>query len=427
MLAAALAASAVTAHGQDAAVFAPFEGRPVSRITYTGNRATREFVIARELETRAGEPLRLDTLRADLVRLENLGVFAETEVAPADEGETVGVGFTFREMPPVIVYPAFSYTEENGFSYGPALSTLNLAGRGIRLSAKWFFGGASQRFARLTWPWIGGNHVSFDFNGGRLERDDTLNGFREKSWEFTPWLGTWFGDHGRLRGTMASFVMNSDVAGKTLDPGNQDRFVRIAAAVGWDTRDSWRNPRHGWLNELEVWRTAGDGDFWTANIDVRRYQPTGRRQHLLLSGLLTLQSGTVGEDVPGYFTYYLGGANSVRGYDLNELGPVVNGKNQALATAEYNVQLLDVDRRDFWRWSFSLGLQLAFFGDLGLAWSEPDEFAWRRFRGGVGAGLRILVPGAEQVRLDVGWSADGGLHFHFASGTKPSGQRRRPR
>lgn len=419
--------SGSTAYGQDPAVFAPFETKPVSRIQYTGNRVTRDFVLTRELETKVGEPLRLETVRADLVRLENLGVFAETNVRLAAEGEGVSVGLEFREMPPIILYPSFSYTEENGFSYGPAVSTLNLAGRAIRLSAKVFFGGASQRFARLTWPWIGGNHVSLDFNGGRLERDDTLNGFREKSWEFTPWLGTWLGRYGRLRGTVSSFRMNSDVSGKTLDPDNQDRFIRIAGALGWDTRDTWRDPRHGWLNEIEIWRTTGDGDFWTANFDVRRYQPTGRRQHVLLAGLLTLQSGTVGQDVPGYFTYYLGGANSIRGYNVEALGPVVNGKNQLLSTAEYNFRLLDIERRDFWRWSFSLGLQLAVFGDLGLAWSDSDEFAWRRFRGGVGAGVRILVPGAEQVRLDVGWSADGGLHFHFASGTKPSGQRRRPR
>ena len=413
--------------GRDDALLDSFEAKPVAAIDYSGNRVTREFVIARELETKIGDPLRVDTLREDLVRLENLGVFADTRVVPTPEGEGVRLGFEFREMPPVILYPSFSYTEENGFSYGPALSTLNLAGRGIRLSAKWFFGGASQRFARLTWPWITGNHVSLDFNGGLLQRDDTLNGFREKSWEFTPWLGTFLGENGRLRGSASFFRMNSDVAGKTLDPDNEDRFLRFAGALGWDTRDSWRDPRRGWLSEIEVWRTTGSGSFWTAHLDVRRYQPTAPRQHLLLSGLLTLQSGAVGRDVPGYFTYYLGGANSIRGHDIEELGPVVHGKNQLLATTEYNVNLLPLKRRDFWRWSFSVGLQLAAFGDLGLAWSTPEEFGWDRFRGGGGAGVRILVPGAEQVRLDVGWSPDGGVHFHFASGTKPVGQRRRPR
>ena len=146
---AAAALSAAPCYGQDGAAFAPFEAKPVAGIEYTGNRVTRDFVIARELQTKVGEPFRLETLRLDLVRLENLGVFADTRVVPTAEGDSVRLGFDFREMPKLIVYPSFSYTEENGFSYGPALSTLNLGGQGIRLSAKVFFGGSSQRFARL--------------------------------------------------------------------------------------------------------------------------------------------------------------------------------------------------------------------------------------------------------------------------------------
>jgi hypothetical protein len=48
-------------------------------------------------------------------------------------------------------------------------------------------------------------------------------------------------------------------------------------------------------------------------------------------------------------------------------------------------------------------------------------------RGGVGTGVRVLVPGSEQIRFDVGWSARSGLRFHFASGTKPDGQLKRLR
>jgi len=36
--------------------FAPFEGRPVTGIRIEGNRTTREYIITRELETRAGQP-----------------------------------------------------------------------------------------------------------------------------------------------------------------------------------------------------------------------------------------------------------------------------------------------------------------------------------------------------------------------------------
>jgi outer membrane protein assembly factor BamA len=163
------------------------------------------------------------------------------------------------------------------------------------------------------------------------------------------------------------------------------------------------------------------------NLDLRRYLPTAAGQHLLLSGLLTLQTGTVGEDVPGYLTYYLGGANTIRGYTLDTLGPTLNGKNQLLTTSEYNFKLMPISRHDVFGWSFSVGLELVAFADAGIAWSDPGRFGWKWFRAGGGAGLRLLVPGSEQVRFDVGWSPEGGLHFHFASGTKPNGQRQRLR
>jgi outer membrane protein assembly factor BamA len=200
--------------------------------------------------------------------------------------------------------------------------------------------------------------------------------------------------------------MQSDVDGKTLEPDNQDQFFRLGASAGYDTRDSWRDPRTGWKNEIEIVRSWGDGSFWTVNLDLRRYLPTFNRQHLMLSNLLTLQSGTVGADVPGYLTYYLGGANTIRGYALEDLGPSLNGKNQLLTTAEYNFKLVDLARRDFFKWSFSLGLELAVFADAGIAWSESHDFGWKRYRAGLGAGLRLLVPreraGAAGRRLEPG-------------------------
>jgi outer membrane protein assembly factor BamA len=343
------------------------------------------------------------------------------------DGDGVALTFTFKEMPAILPFPSFLYTEENGFSYGAAVSAMNLTGRGISLSARAYFGGTTQRWGRLSFPWIGGNHRSFDFFGGERDRFDTMNEFEEDSWEFTPGVGTWLGRHGRLRVAPSLFQMKSDVAGKTLDPDNDDELVRFSVTVGYDTRDSWRDPRRGWKNELEVIRTWGDGTFWTINLDLRRYQPTWGRQHLLLSGLATLQSGTVGEDVPVYLTYYLGGANTIRGYQLEALGPTLNGKNQLLTTAEYNFKLLDLARRDIFKWSFSVGLELALFADAGIAWDENPEFGWKHFRGGLGAGLRFLIPGSEQVRFDLGWGPQGGVHFHFASGTKPAAQRQRLR
>ena len=130
--------------------------------------------------------------------------------------------------------------------------------------------------------------------------------------------------------------------------------------------------------------------------------------------------------MPGYFTYYLGGANTIRGYNVEDLGPKLNGKNQFVSTAEYNFNLLPLARRDIFKWSYSIGLQLALFSDLGIAWSEPGDFTAERFRAGAGAGRGSSFP-VRAGAFDFGWSEAGGFHFHFASGTKPANQRQRLR
>jgi len=405
----------------------PYAGRTVTAIAVEGLRVTREFVARREIRTAVGQPLRVDLVAADVQRLDNLSVFAEVEVLAADDAQGVRLTFRVKEMPSWIAWAGYSYTDQDGFSGGPKMSALNFAGRAISLNAKAYFGGADQYSARFLWPWIAGDHLSLDVFAARLSRRDTLNGFKETSYELTPAVGTYLGDHGRVKGLFSLFEMTSDVDGKTLDPDNQDLLARFGASFGWDTRDSWRSPRRGWQNELEVWRTAGDAHFWSMNLDLRRWLPIRKRQKVLLSGLASLQSGTAEEDVPVYLLYRMGGANSIRGYEIEDLGVRLYGKNQLIGTAEYSVTVLPLRRFDIWKFALRLGLEAAVFTDAGIAWSAPGELAMNRVKGGMGAGLRLLVPGSEMVRFDVGWSAEGGIHFHFASGTKPVAQRLRLR
>ena len=406
-------------------------GRLVTAVEIAGRDVTREHVIRREIETRPGQPLELETLAADLQRLRNLGIFAEVGAGTEAEGEGVRVTFTVREMPPWIPFLALSYTEENGFSAGPGVSALNLTGRQMTLSGRAEFVGATQYRARLLWPWVTGEHVSFDLYAAHLQRDDTLNGFRERSDEFTPTVGRYLGTHGRVAGTLSLFRMQADVPGKTLSPDDVDQLVRLGVSLGWDTRDAWDSPRHGWQNKLDLTRTGGllggDGDFWTMNLDLRRWQPAGRRRTVLLSSLLTLQSGVTGQDLPLYLDYHMGGANSIRGYSVEQLGATLYGKNQLIGTAEYSFELVPLRRWNFWKWSLRLGLDAAAFGDAGIAWEEPGQLTLPRARGGLGAGLRLRVPGTEMIRFDLGWSPTGGFHFHLAALSKPEAQRRRLR
>jgi len=411
---------------------AAYAGRQVSAIGLTGHRATKEYVIRREIRTRSGQPLVIETLREDVQRLENLSIFAEVKLAATAEGDSaVSIGLAFREMPSVIPVVGYLYTEENGFSVGPGISSLNLGGKAVSLSGRAYFGSADQYWVRGTWPWITGNHVSLDLYAARLMRQDVRNDFSERSDELTAKVGSYVGDRGRLIAKASFLQMKSDVAGITLASDNQDQLHGLWVSAGWDSRDSFRAPRRGWQNELELGKTGGflggDGDFGSLNLDLRHWLSAGRDQRLLLSGLLSLQDGTIGADFPSYLRYYIGGVNSVRGYGVEGPSEGQAGRNQLIGTVEHSFTLFPVRRFDVLKWSFGIGLEAAVFGDAGQSWNEQAELALDRTRWGVGFGLHLLVPGAEMVRLELGWNGTDQVRFHFAAGSKPAAQRSRVR
>ena len=292
------------------------DGQRISEITISGNGITKAHVIQRELELRVGDPFDVGTMNADIVRLENLGIFSAVAIDLTEMGDSVGVDVAVREMLWVIPYVAFRVSDQDSIQLGPAVSSMNLFGLDMGVSGQALFGGASTYQVRVDWPWITANHLSLALFGGHIRRDDDLRDFGETSDEFTAWVGTFIGRNWRARGGFSYFRMRADRDDVTLSPTNQDTLIRLGAGFGLDTRDSWRNPHRGWEHDLQVLRAGGllggEGNFWTTDIDVRRYQPVGRHT-LVLSGLASLQTGALGVEIPSYMDYHLGGANSVRG------------------------------------------------------------------------------------------------------------------
>jgi outer membrane protein insertion porin family len=408
-------------------VFRPYEGMPIVGVTFTGNNSTRDFVIEREIGLAVGDTLSMERVVEGVRNLVNLGIFGSVDVLPVERENGVSLEYQFREMPSFIPYLAFRYTEENGFSIGPALSSVNLFGRAIRVSGRLLFGGTSEFDLMVDYPWITGDyHLGMDLAASHLVRDDEVRGFEETSDEVTPWIKRYIGKSGRIGATAGYFGMKADRDGITLSPDRTDRFFRVGAAVGVDTRDSWRDPRSGWENEIELLGTFGDGDFGTATVDVRRFQRVTSKHTLFIGILTSLQSGKAGEDVPRYFQYDLGGANSIRGQPF-DLGKTLCGKNQLISTLEYQVSVLPLRPYHFFRWSAAVGLQFALFMDTGIAWSTSDEFSSHRAKTGFGAGVRFLVPGSEMVRFDAGLNASGDVYFHFGGWFKWTAQRFRVR
>ena len=415
------------------AALAPYEGRVVGRIRFEGNRVTKDHVIRRELRTAVGQRLQLEALRADLQRLDNLDIFSsiraearELDRAGDDDGD-VELLLVVRELPSAVPYVSYDISDVDGLSVGPALKSVNLRGYDVFVAGYLLYGGRTLYLLDLSAPWIAGNHVSLDLDVSRVERDNQLDGFRETSYEVAPRIGTYVGERGRAALSLAYLRVEADRSGHTLSGAGRDHLVRLGGSVGYDTRDSWGDPHRGWLNELEIIKTGGvlpgDGDFWTTHIDVRRYEPIKADHTLVLAGLLSLQSGRPGSSFPEYMDYHLGGANSIRGYSVNELGQTLKGRDQLLVTLEFRGGLLPSREYELLGQAADLGLSWALFADSGIAWDDAEQLSVGRAASGVGIGVRLLMPAVDMTRLDFAIGENGDRRVHFAVFSKMRAQR----
>ncbi|MBT4097852.1 MAG: BamA/TamA family outer membrane protein [Gemmatimonadetes bacterium] len=405
-------------------------GLPIAAVEIRGNRYTQDFVIQRELVTRTGRHFDPESLAADLQRLDNLDIFSSLAAQVQRRADdSVTVVLQIRELPPVVPYISYDVNDQDGWSFGPAVKSVNLLGRDVFLAGYALFGGRESFLLDLSQPWWRGNHLSFDLDVSRNIRQNELDGFEETTTEITPRIGLWLGQHGRASMVASYMRIGADLPQVLLSGANEDELYRLGASVGYDSRDVWGNPHRGWLNEIEIWKTGGllpgDGDFWTLHADIRRFQPVGEHT-LVWAGLTSLQPGTMGRQVPVYMDYHLGGANSLRGYVVDDLGLELFGAHQMLTTIEYRIPLLQPREIRLFGLSADIGLGGTVFVDGGLAWTKSDDFELERARFGTGTGIRILLPAIDMTRIEIGYGEDG-WRLYLATFSKMRAQRLRLR
>jgi outer membrane protein assembly factor BamA len=409
------------AYGQsnesDADPLEEYRGQIVKHITIRGTHVTEDYVVAREIWTDRGKPLDPELVNDDIARLQNLSIFGSVVVEATSVEGGVDLDFQFTEMPWLIPYPAVKYTEENGISLGVGLSSPNFAGKDVTLSASLLFGGINTFNFSAANPWIMGNHVSASVRGWHRSRDNVLLQFRETSDLVGAAGGSYLGERGRAVLGGAYYAVTSDQDSITLDSDNTDNVWMFFGTLGYDSRDSWRVPHNGWRAQFTPLFLGGDAHSWTAQFDVRRYQPLAARHTIVTGPLFSFQSGAVGVQIPSYMQYFLGGANTIRGFKLEELGREIFGKHQLLYTLEYRYLLVPLKAYKIIKWTVGIGFELAAFGDAGIAWSTAEEFSWDRTRFGYGLGFRVLVPSLGQVRFDMGISQYGDVVFNFGIGS----------
>ncbi len=406
----------------------PF-GQVVREIRIEGNKHTRTWVVEMAMASKVGEPYTEESARNDYRWLSQLGSFTSISflTEPANDGVVLIVAV--KEVSPYIPGISFKLTQENGIEIGPSFSSPNFLGWAGRASAYARFGGATNFGVRYWDPWVPGKSwvAGYGFRYAHTERRNELDNFDETSDDF--FLQVRRNITNDLRyGLRFSFIsVKSDSAGITLDPDNRDNIPGLGLFLQLDSRNG-TYPTNGWYSDVEAAYHGGDANYWQFTGDVRRYVPLnfiGRRHSLALYSLLTMTTGRIGEDIPIYMDFHIGGTNSVRGWPFGAPGLV--GQNQWLNTAEYWYHLLDEKAFRFWFIKWRMGLQLALFGDVGTAWYDGPQFS-ENFIAGFGGGLRLTIPVVVLLRLDVAYAKNEfGLKIAIGGAEKAIAQKQRVR
>jgi outer membrane protein insertion porin family len=407
------------------------EGKIIQEIHFEGLKRTKEYIVTRELISKIGEPFRQENLDKEYLRLMILDIFSRIRIETEVKEDDVVLIYRFTETFPLLPLPAFKITDENGISVGANLKSSNLLGKNIFFSGGMLFGGTKEVELWVRNPWVIGNHFGYALEYYRRERDNLITDSFETSNEFYLKIQGNFGERGRIGGGFESLNIQSERPGTTLSPSGQDHTARFSFFLGYDSRDAFPDTRQGWWSEVAFGYDSrlfkSQTDFFQVDLDIRRYQPLpfGDRHSLAIYSLTTLRTGTLGENVAPWQAFGIGGSSTVRGWEY----AARKGKNQFINTLEYRITLLKSRAVKLpFNINYRIGVGFALFGDLGIGWDDPSQFQTNNFIGGVGAGIRLMMPVLGMLRFDVAWGQKGqGIFLHIGAFEKPVMTRKRVR
>jgi outer membrane protein insertion porin family len=174
----------------------------------------------------------------------------------------------------------------------------------------------------------------------------------------------------------------------------------ISASITNDTRDNLFLTRRGHRIQLSGFGTGGflggDVDVYGLNLEAVKYfqLPYDMIFHVV-GEVATVDTWGDGDRVPIFDRLFLGGANSLRGFDYREVGPKdedgepIGGGSLARLTAELTFPVVQRVRG-------------VVFYDVGFVNSGSFDWSPDDINANVGVGVRLDLPTIGPVRLDFG-------------------------
>ena len=369
----------------------------VRRIGISGNTNTRDEVIRREMRQLESGWYSTEKLNRSKQRIDKLGFFSDVQIdTPGVPGtsDQVDVEVKVNERATGNLTFGVGYSTAESVILSAGVSQNNIFGTGNALSFQVNSGDINRVYAlSYTNPYFTDNGVSRGFD--IYQRDVDASSLSVGSYNTsTTGGGIRFGVPVTEYDTV-NYGLAYERTQIGLLPDTPQRYVdfveefgeetdTILATAGWarDKRDSVIYPTAGTFQRItaDVGLPGADLTYYRTNVQHQWYYPLTREYTLYFNGQIGYADGYDGKPLPFYKVFYLGGVNSVRGYETASIGPKdsngdsLGGSHLLLGNFEFLFPFpgLGKDR----------SVRLGFFVDAGLV-GETYDFAEMRYSTGL--------------------------------------------
>jgi len=380
------------------------------------------------MELEPGEPFSMKKLLKAEKSIREMSIFNSARfntVGLAENESDVDLFVDLEEAPPYFMELGVGYESSEGFLAKGKVGDKNIFGRN-----------------RSGWLGVGYSEVTHRFEGSITDPrvlgspfQGTLSSFWEQTEEFNQAFGT--------KVTGASLSLKSETYrhftfgiksqyefrqlylrdGYAVVPEDEDQLLDYrnlvvnSPSLQYDTRDSFIRPKKGILSSIGCDISKGlednQDDFLRYRFDFRYFwTPTQPVTFAWLGQTGVLVPFGANDAIPVDHLFYLGGTNTVRGFDENTLvrdtaGEALGGRRFVLGSIETRLDL-------------SEHYELTGFFDTGRITDIQAVDADTDFRFSAGLGLRYNTP-IGPIGLLYGWKIDpkpgeSPGRFHFSIG-----------
>lgn len=401
-----------------------YERIPWKKIGRDPSLYTQQESVMEERE----EPYVLDwgEIKKSKRRLENLGFFkkdrVEFEPQLTEDPEIMDLLVRLEEQHTGNISFGAGFSTEYGASLFFGLSEKNLFGRGQALDLSGEIGSRRRSFRiGFTEPYLFNSDYSFGadlynttierFSGRDFQENRKGGSIRigRKFWENYSWFV-------RLKHEAVEldevFYRGGRVVTQDMPPEYEELSTKVNSltlTLAKDTRDYFQAPTKGYRNVASIEQAGfGGTPFTKVKAETSWYTKLSEKLVLAVNG----EVGAIAEfsdEIPLSERFFLGGAETVRGYEYGTISPVdyisywrddhglyldrrdvrVGGEEMLLLKTEVRYPITDI-------------IEGVVFVDAGGTWRELGDLDTGVIRYSTGLGLRIQLPIGAMIRLDYG-------------------------